>query len=120
MKTQQYTTVDEYISQFPEATQEILAKIRRVIQEAAPEAEEKIAYGIPTLTLLGSLVHFAAYDRHIGFYPGANGVEAFLDELKSYETSKGTIRFPLDGSIPYDLIRRITQFRVQQNLKKGK
>ncbi len=120
MKMQQYATIDEYMAQFPQSTQEILVKIRQIVQEAAPEAREKIAYGIPTLTLNGPLVHFAAYEKHVGFYPGPNGIGAFQTELAPYETSKGTIRFPLDKPIPYDLIRKITLFRVQQNLDKRK
>ncbi|MBX6334575.1 DUF1801 domain-containing protein [Candidatus Saccharibacteria bacterium] len=114
----QYKTVDEYIESFPEPVQAKLQKMREAIAAEAPEAREKIAYGIPTFTFHGNLVHYAAYDTHFGFYPAASGVEAFKDELKDYETSKGTIRFPLDKPLPLDLIRRITAFRVQQNMPK--
>ncbi len=109
-------TIDECISTYPEATQAILQKVRKTIHEAAPEAKEKIAYGIPTFTLNGNLVHFSAYRAHIGFYPGAEAIAVFKDELKDYDTSKGTVRFPIDQPIPYDLIKKITEFRVEQSL----
>lgn len=115
-----YTTIDEYIELFPEETRKVLRKVREVIRKAAPEAIEKIGYGIPTFVLGGNLVHFAAYKNHIGFYPGAVGIDAFKEELSSFEGSKGTIRFPLNKPIPYDLIERITKFRVMQNLEKSK
>ena len=115
-----YTTIDEYIELFPEETRNILRKIREVIKKAAPEAIEKIGYGIPTFVLGGNLVHFAGYKNHIGFYPGAVGIDAFKDEISSFEGSKGTIRFPLSKPIPYDLIERITKFRVKQNLERSK
>ncbi len=115
MKMNSYTTIDEYMSNFPKDAQATLDQLRQVIKEAAPEAKEKISYGIPTFTFHGNLVHFGAYDTHIGFYPGSGGIEAFKDELAPYETSKGTIRFPLDKPLPLDLIARITKFRVAQN-----
>lgn len=114
----QYKTVDEYIGSFPEAIQEKLRQMREAITAEAPEAGEKISYGIPTFTFHGNLVHYAAYDTHIGFYPGAAGVAEFTDELKDYETSKGTVRFPLDKPLPLDLVRKITAFRVMQNTPK--
>lgn len=107
-------TIDEFISNYPENVQEILQKIRQTIHEVAPEAKEKISYGIPTFTLKGNLVHFSAYEHHIGFYPGAGAIVAFKDDLKAYNTSKGTVRFPLDQPIPYDLIKNITLYRVSQ------
>jgi len=112
-------TIDEYIAGFPKDIQEILEKVRETIRSAAPDASETIKYGIPTFTLQGNLVHFAAYKKHIGFYPAPSGIEAFQDDLAVYGRSKGTIQFPLDQPIPYDLIRRVTQFRVQENLAKA-
>lgn len=112
--------IDEYIARFPEQVQLILEKVRNTIREAAPDAEETIAYQIPTFRLNGNLVHFAAYKKHIGFYPTPAGIEKFKKELSVYETSKGTVKFPLDQPVPYDLIREITEFRVQDNLSMGK
>ena len=112
-------TIDEYIRQFPEPVADILQQIRQAIHEIAPEASEKISYQMPTFYLFGNLVHFAAFKDHIGFFPAASGVEAFTEELTNYSTSKGTIRFPLDKPIPYDLIRRITEYRVSENRQKA-
>jgi uncharacterized protein YdhG (YjbR/CyaY superfamily) len=112
-------TIDEYIAGFPKDVQEILAKIRMTIRDAAPDAEEAIKYQIPTYILNGNLVHFGAYKTHIGFYPAPSGIEAFRDELSGYDGAKGTIRFPLDKPIPYDLIARIVRLRVGENLKSG-
>lgn len=104
-----YKNVDEYIANFPTETQELLEKVRGVIREVAPEAVETISYGIPTFKLNGkNLVHFAAYEHHLGFYPGPVGIETFKDRLNGYETSKGTIKFPLDRPIDYELIKDIT------------
>ena len=108
--------IDEYISGFPADVQNILQRIRRTIRKAAPGAEEAIKYQIPTFTLNGNLVHFAAYKEHIGFYPAPTGIEKFKNELARYGSGKGTLRFPLDAPIPYDLIGKIVKFRVQENL----
>ena len=107
-------TISEYIAAFPKDVQNKLEQIRRVIQTAAPEAEETINYGIPTFKLKGNLVHFAAFRKHIGFYPTPSGIEVFKGELTDYVVSKGTVKFPLDKPIPYDLIKRITAFRVAE------
>jgi uncharacterized protein YdhG (YjbR/CyaY superfamily) len=112
--------IDAYIAGFPPDIQEILQKIRLTIKEAAPEATEKISYQIPTFYLKGNLVHFAAFKNHIGFFPTSSGIEKFKDELSSYVVSKGTARFPLGKPIPYDLISRITKFRVAENLERAK
>ena len=109
-------TIDEYISGFPPEVQAILRKIRMTIREAAPGAEERVSYAIPTFTLKGNLVHFAAFKRHIGFYPAPTGMEQFQSELAPYASGKGTAQFPLDKPIPYDLIRRIVEYRVRENL----
>jgi len=110
--------IDEYIAGFPENVQVILQKIRAIIHEAAPEAGETINYGIPTFTLNGNLVHFAAFKKHIGFYPTPSGIEKFKDELAAYEGAKGSVQFPLDQPIPYDLIREIVLFRVKDSHEK--
>lgn len=110
--------IDEYIQTFPEDVQKKLQEIRQVIRENAPEATEKISYGMPTFYLKGNLVHFAAYSGHIGFYPVPSGIEEFEDELKEYKTGKGTLQFPLTQELPLELIRKIIQFRVEENLKK--
>jgi uncharacterized protein YdhG (YjbR/CyaY superfamily) len=115
------TTIDEYIRNFPAEVKEILEKMRAVIHEAAPRAEEAIRYGIPTFRLRGrNLVHFAAFQHHIGFYPIPSGIEAFKEELSVYKQGKGSVQFPLDQSIPYDLVKRITLFRVAEVEKDAK
>jgi uncharacterized protein YdhG (YjbR/CyaY superfamily) len=111
--------IDTYIVGFPSDVQTILQRIRQTIHEAAPEAQETISYQMPTFTLHGNLVHFAAFKHHIGFYPVPSGIEAFKDELAAYKQGKGSVQFPLDQPIPYDLIRRIVVFRVQENLAKA-
>lgn len=111
--------MDQYIAAYPADIQEILQNIRAVIHSAAPAAQETISYQIPTFTLKGNLVHFAAFKSHISFFPASSGVEKFQNELAGYKTSKGTIRFPLGQPIPYDLIRRIVLFRVQENLERA-
>jgi uncharacterized protein YdhG (YjbR/CyaY superfamily) len=113
-------TMDEYIAGFPKNIQTILKKIRATIRKAAPNAEEAIKYQIPTFVQNGNLVHFAAYEHHIGFYPTSKAIVKFKKELSPYEQSKGTIRFPLDKPIPLDLIGRIAKSRVQDNLTKAK
>lgn len=115
----QPTTIDEYIAQFPEDIQQILNHIRAVIKESAPGAEERISYRMPAFYLNGILVYFAAFKRHIGFYPTGSGIEAFKDELSSYQWSKGAVQFPLDKPMPDELISRIVQFRIAENKKKG-
>ena len=112
--------IDEYIAGFSNDVQEILKKIRMTIRKAAPDAEEKISYQIPTFTLGDShLVYFAAYKKHIGLYPAPRGVERFRKVLSAYEGGKGTVRFPLDKPIPFDLISRIVKFRVRENLARA-
>lgn len=111
------TSIDEYIKAFPENVQRILKELRKVIKSVAPEAGEKISYGIPTFTLHGNLVHFAAYQKHIGFYPASSGIAAFAKELSNYETSKGTVRFPINEPLPMALIEKIVKFRVKENME---
>jgi uncharacterized protein YdhG (YjbR/CyaY superfamily) len=106
--------IDEYIAGYPEDVQEILQRIRRIIREAAPEAREAIKYRMPTFTLNGNLVHFAAFKKHIGFYPTPSGIEAFQDELSEFKSAKGSVQFPLDRAIPYELIARIVEYRVRE------
>lgn len=120
MKQATYTTIDQYIAGFPPETQTILQKVRQTIQQAAPEATEKISYGIPTFVLHGNLVHFGAYPTHIGFYPGSAPIAAFADQLEPYETAKGTVRFPLNQPIPYELIKQMTTYAVERNLANKK
>ncbi|MBE7170626.1 MAG: DUF1801 domain-containing protein [Williamsia sp.] len=115
-----YTDTDSYIAGFPENTQRLLHEIRRTIREAAPEAAEKISYGIPTFTMGGNLVHFAAYDHHIGFYPGSSPVKAFEKELAGYKTSRGTVQFPLDKPLPHELISKIVQHGIAEIKAKKK
>lgn len=118
MEGQDYTTIDEYIGSFPEPVQIKLQELRRFIREIVPEAQEKLSYGIPTFYLDGNLVHFAAYPKHIGFYPGASGVAGFKEELSRYKSGKGSVQFLLDEPLPWDLILRIVEFRVEENSRK--
>ena len=113
-------TIDEYIAGFPPDVQAILEQIRALIRTTAPQAKEAIKYQIPTFTLNGNLVHFAAFKNHIGFYPTPTGTDKFQQELSIYKSGKGSVQFPLDQPIPYNLIRRIVEFRVQENLDKTK
>lgn len=108
-------TVDEYIAEFPSGIRELLEQVREVIREAAPEASETISYAIPTFDLHGRhLVHFAGYDRHIGFYPGPSGIAAFKSELNGYRSAKGSVQFPVDRPLPAALIGRIVAYRVEE------
>ena len=116
--TKQFKTIDEYISMFPEDVRTILKNLRQTIREAAPEAQETIKYQIPTFTLNGNLVHFAAFKNHIGFYPTPTGMEAFKDELSAYQGAKGSVQFPIDRPLPLTLIRRIVEYRVKENLER--
>lgn len=111
--------IDEYIAGFPLELQQILEEIRMTIRKAAPDAEEAIKYQIPTFTLKGNLVHFAAFKNHIGFYPTPTGIEEFKDELSAYKGAKGSVQFPLDKPIPFDLMSRIVKFRVEENLERA-
>jgi uncharacterized protein YdhG (YjbR/CyaY superfamily) len=117
-KKRRPATTDEYISLCPKDVQPTLRKIRAVIKESAPGAVERISYQMPGFYLNGMLVWFAAHRTYIGFYPTGSGIEAFKDELSAYKGAKGSVQFPLDERMPYDLIRRIVKFRVAENLKK--
>ena len=112
--------VDEFIAKYPPDVQEVLQKIRAIIREVAPDAQEKIGYGIPTFTLNGNLVHYSALKNHVGFYPTPSGIEKFKKQLSKYEGAKGSVQFPLDQPIPYELIRKITEFRVKEQQAKAK
>jgi uncharacterized protein YdhG (YjbR/CyaY superfamily) len=110
--------IDEYIRLFPDDIQALLQSLRQTIREAAPDAEETISYQMPAFKQNGMLVYFAAFKKHIGFYPTSSGIEAFREELSAYEGSKGTVRFPIDKPLPLDLVRDIVKFRVQETLEK--
>ncbi|MBN1265705.1 MAG: DUF1801 domain-containing protein [Anaerolineales bacterium] len=114
-----FDSINEYIAQFPASVQEKLKALRAVIREAAPDAVEKISYRMPTFYLKGNLVHFAAYRNHIGFYPAPSGIERYREKLSDYQGGKGSVQFPLDQPIPYDLVSEIVRFRVQENLEKA-
>lgn len=112
-----FKTIDEYILQFPPEIQETLKTLRKVIKDAAPDAEEKISYQMPTFSFYGNLVHFAAFKNHIGFYPAPSGVSAFKHKLSEYKVTKGTVQFPIAKPLPYELINEIVKFRVAENTK---
>jgi len=113
-------TIEEYNAMFPTDVQKILENLRQIIRKTAPQAEETIDYGIPTFKLNGNLAHFAAFKNHVGFYPNQSGIEAFKKELTPYKQSKGTVQFPLDKPIPFDLVKKIVEFRVKENMSKKK
>lgn len=114
-----FTTVDQYIDSFPESVMEILSSIRKIILENAPEAIESIAYGMPAYKVHKKpLVYFAAFDKHIGFYATPTGHEKFKDALSGYKQGRGSVQFPLQKPIPYDLIKDIVQFRVYEENQK--
>ena len=121
MKTEQtiHETIDEYIADFPPDVQAILKKLRATIRKAAPDAQEAMKYRLPTFVLNGNLVHFGAFKKHIGFYATPTGNEKFRKELSVYEGAKGSVQFPLDKPIPYDLVCRMVKFRVKENLEKS-
>jgi uncharacterized protein YdhG (YjbR/CyaY superfamily) len=112
--------IDHYISTFPSEVQERLELIRSTIRAAAPEAEEVISYKMPAYKLKGILVYFAGYKNHIGFYPGANGISQFQNEIKIYKNAKGSIQFPHTSPLPLDLVTKIVKFRRDENLIKKK
>ena len=114
-----YASIDEYIAAFPKDIRKVLREMRAAVRAAAPGAGEKISYGIPTFTLNGNLVHFAAFADHVSFFPTSSGVRAFRRELRPYGIGKGTIRFPLGAPLPLGLVRRIVRFRVAESLKKA-
>ena len=118
MKAKQANNIDEYIADFPADVQKSLEKVRSTIQKAAPRADEAIKYQIPTFVLNGNLISFAGYKHHIGLYPGSRAIEEFEAEVSKYQTSKGTVQFPLDKPVPVGLISKITKFCVQRNLAK--
>ena len=114
-----YGSIDDYIATFPKEIQIILEELRAAIKAAAPGAEEKLSYQMPTFALKGNLVHFAAWKNHIGFYPTSSGTQAFINELSLYEGAKGSVKFPIDKPLPLKLISKIVKFRVAENLKKA-
>lgn len=114
-----FATIDEYIASCDERVQPILEKMRATIKAAAPEAEEKISYQMPTFWQQGNLVHFAAWKDHIGFYPAASGIAAFQEELSKYSSAKGSVQFPIDKPLPVALIKKIVKFRVAENIEKA-
>lgn len=111
--------IDGYIAVHPKNVQKLLKQMRSIIKKAAPQAAETISYGIPTFTLNGNLVHYAGYKNHIGFYPAPSAIEAFKNELSEYAGAKGSVQFPLDKSLPVELIRKIVAFRVAENMQKA-
>jgi len=108
-------TVDEYLAATPPAVRRKLELLRAIVREEAPGATEKLAYGMPAFHLGGPLVYFAAFPRHIGFYALPSGTAAFRAELAGYRSGKGSVQFPLPGDPPWDLVRRLVRFRVEEN-----
>jgi uncharacterized protein YdhG (YjbR/CyaY superfamily) len=112
-------TIDEYIENYPEEIQKRLIEFREIIREEIPEATEKISWQMPTFYYLGNVVHFAGQKRHVGLHPGPNAIEAYIDELMDYKTSKGAIQFPYDKPIPKELIKKIVRFSMEENIKRN-
>ena len=122
MATRKFETIDEYIAAFPEDVRRMLERVRRTIRKAAPEAVETISYQIPTFKLNGNLISFAAFKHHIGMYPAPAGTKAYQTALSPYKAAKASIRFPLDQSIPYELVSQTVLFRLKETAakKRGK
>lgn len=118
--TEKFTTIDEYIRDFPAEIQTVLEELRATVKKVVPEAKEKIGYQMPAFTYHGVLVYFAAFKNHIGFYPTPSGTGAFESELKEFKGGKGSVQFPLDKPMPFDLIEKIIKYRAEENLKKSK
>ena len=112
-------SIDDYISSFPVHIQKKLEEIRSIIRDQAPDAVEKISYQMPTFYLHGNLVHFAAYEKHIGFYPAPSGIDAFRSELSKYKYARGSVQFPIDEPIPVELVKKIVKFRAEENRKQN-
>lgn len=108
-------TIDEYILQSPEDVRPKLRELRKLIQETLPEATEKMSWKMPTFYLLGNVVHFAVYAKHIGFYPGGAAMQHFLPRLSGYKTSKGALQLPLDKPFPEDLLREMVLYSANEN-----
>jgi uncharacterized protein YdhG (YjbR/CyaY superfamily) len=108
--------VDEYIAGFPGDIRKILIRIRNIIRKYAPDAEESISYEMPAYKTFGkTLIYFAGFKNHIGLYATPSGHLAFKNELAKFKQGKGSVQFPIDQPIPYDLIRMIVEFRVEEN-----
>lgn len=118
-KRARFSSIDEYIAAFPAEIQARLQALRAAIRAAAPEAEERISYQMPTFYLHGNLVHFAAFKHHIGLYPMPGAITAFQQELSGFVSSKGAVQFPLDRPLPLELVSQIVRFRVAENLRKA-
>lgn len=111
-------TIAVYIAAFPAKTQAHLKKMRATIKKAAPKAEEVMAYGVPTYTWNGNLVHFGGFKTHIGFYPSPSAIAAFKKELAGYKGAKGSVQFPLDKPLPLPLITKMVKFRIKESREK--
>jgi uncharacterized protein YdhG (YjbR/CyaY superfamily) len=122
MKKQHPRNADEYLASVPEPARSTLAQMRATIRRVTPAGTtEEISYGMPTFHYLGALVGFAAFSKHCSFFPySAALIEEFKDELKNYETAKGTIRFAVDKPLPATLLRKLVKARVAQNEQKKK
>ena len=118
MRTANPKTIDEYIAGFPPDVQKLLQQIRATIRKAAPDAKETIKYRMPTFVLNENLAHFAGFEKHIGFYPTPSGIEAFKKELAGYKSAKGSVQFPLNERVPFDLIKKMVEFRVKETWEK--
>ena len=115
-----YETIDEYIRLFPSEVQTRLEEIRSIVHAVAPECEERISYRMPAFYLNGNLVYFAAYAKHIGFYPTSSGISHFVEELGGYKSSKGAVQLPHDRPLPISLITKIVELRTAENRQKDK
>jgi uncharacterized protein YdhG (YjbR/CyaY superfamily) len=120
MNLEKHKTVEDYFSGLEKDVQMLLGQLRATIREAAPKAEEIISYNMPAFKYHGILVYYAAHKSHIGFYPTASPIKAFISELSKYKVSKGAIQFPIDQPIPKTLVKKIVKFRLNENLRKMK
>ena len=111
--------VDKYLEKQPKKARDILVRIRQIVHKVAPDVMEKMGYGVPEFNLNGPLIYFAGFKNHIGIYPTYSGIDAFKEKVSKYKTGKGSVQFPLDKPIPYDLIEEIIRFKADENLRRN-
>lgn len=119
IKSDTSKNIDDYIAEYQPDIQDKLKELRATIRKAAPDAEEKISYGMPAFAFKGVLIYFAVHTKHIGLYPYPSAIEAFKKEASKYKTAKGSIQFPLNKPLPLEFISRIVTFRLQENIIKA-
>jgi len=119
-KNKKMKTIDEYIESFEPEIKKTLIELRNFIKSKVPEATEKISYGMPTFYLHGNLIHFAAFKNHYSIFPSPSGIDVFEKELTPYRTGKGTLSFPINKPLPWDIIEKILEYRIKEKIHRNK